>query len=389
MTSPLPSSSSFSSSPGVTMQAYPVRSLDADSDSDSDYDSSTRTRSKSSSNMEMNLISQSFPAGMISDDIDIDVDVDIDIDVDVDVNVTDVEKGQEGSVPAAAASQQEQQQEHSVASEEVMSRGLTTTTTDTTTDDEEEEDEKASFRRKMMLQEETSSSRPAEKRMSIRISGLSHQLRQSVKELHLDVDGDGELDTDEILSAVKHLTTQTKTQSSLRKIVCALCTFLVLLVACVFASTLTAARLVIDTAIDPTSGIMYANTRGGDGDNTHTIMKTALVALSSTATTVAQMTNEDLTVLQAILIGGSTAGVKFQVTGYARSDTEKELVRILVEGGTLTYDRHGITAATGTAKVLLTFAYGEVRTGTHYHLYGPHDVYVSGGLQQQPPTHTS
>mmetsp|Transcript_42523 Transcript_42523/g.43295 ORF Transcript_42523/g.43295 Transcript_42523/m.43295 type:complete len:394 (-) Transcript_42523:195-1376(-) len=393
MTSPLPSSSSFSSSPGVTMQAYPVRSLDADSDSDSDYDSSTRTRSKSSSNMEMNLISQSFPAGMISDDIDIDVDVDIDIDVDVDVNVTDVEKGQEGSVPAAAASQQEQQQEHSVASEEVMSRGLTTTTTDTTTDDEEEEDEKASFRRKMMLQEETSSSRPAEKRMSIRISGLSHQLRQSVKELHLDVDGDGELDTDEILSAVKHLTTQTKTQSSLRKIVCALCTFLVLLVACVFASTLTAARLVIDTTVDPQSGIMYANKRGS-GDNTHhtIIMKTEWAALSSTATTVAQMTNEDLTVLQAILIGGSTAGVKFQVKGYARkgssSETEEE-VRILVEGGTLTYDRHGITAATGTAKVLLTFAYGEVRTGTHYHLYGPHDVYVSGGLQQQPPTHTS
>eukprot|EP00751_Fragilariopsis_kerguelensis_P028561 CAMPEP_0170929660 /NCGR_PEP_ID=MMETSP0735-20130129/14963_1 /TAXON_ID=186038 /ORGANISM="Fragilariopsis kerguelensis, Strain L26-C5" /LENGTH=60 /DNA_ID=CAMNT_0011330877 /DNA_START=125 /DNA_END=304 /DNA_ORIENTATION=+ len=60
MTSPLPSSSSFSSSPGVTMQAYPVRSLDADSDSDSDNDNSTRTRSRSSSNMEMNLISQSF-----------------------------------------------------------------------------------------------------------------------------------------------------------------------------------------------------------------------------------------------------------------------------------------------------------------------------------------
>merc|ERR1712194_334740 len=113
-------------------------------------------------------------------------------------------------------------------------------------------------------------------------------------------------------------------------------------------------------------------------------MKTEWVALSSTATTVTQMTNADLMVLQAILIG-STAGVNFQVTGYARSETEKEEVRVLVEGGTLTYDRQGIIAATGTAKVLLTFAYGEVRTGTHYHLYGPQDVYLSGGLQQQPP----
>jgi len=305
--------------------------------------------------MEMNLVSQSFPAVIISNDVEVDVDVDDD--------VTDVEKGQEGSVTAAA----QQQQENSVASEEVLSRGLTTTTTT-----DEEDDEKASFRSRMMLQQK--SSRPAPK-MSIRISGLSRNLRQSVRDLQLDVDGDGQLDTDEILSAVKHLTTQTKTHSSLRKIVCALCTFSLLLVVCVFASTITAARLVIDTAVDPMSGIMYA--KGG----AHNIMKTEAVAIYSNSTTVAQMTNADLDILKAILPG--TGGVKFQVKGYARKmvGSEDEEVRVLVEGGTLTYDSHGIKDATGNAKVLLTFAYGDLLespSSTHY-LYGPNDVYVSGG----------
>jgi len=300
--------------------------------------------------MEINLISQSFPAGIISNDVDVDVDVDVDD--------TDVEKGQESSVTAVA---QQQQQEHSVASEEVMSRrGLTPT---------DQEDEKASFRSRMMGQQKSSSLAS----MSILISSLSHNLRKSVRDLQLDVDGDGKLDTDEILSAVKHLTTQTKTHSSLRKIVCALCTFLLLLVVCVFASTITAARLAIDTEVDPMSGIMYA--KGG----AHNVMKTEAVAIYSNSTTVAQMTNADLDILKAILPG--TGGVKFQVKGYARKMGSEDEVRVLVEGGTITYDSQGIKDATGNAKVLLTFAYGDLLDSyrsTHY-LYGPNDVYVSGG----------
>jgi len=318
----------------------------------------------------------------MSDGVEIEDDVDSDVD-DTDV-ITDVE--------------------------EVMSRGLTITTTNTTDDeeeDEEDEDEEekaassSSFRNKMMLQQK-SSSNTASRSLCIRIADLSHTLRQSVHELQLDVDGDGQLDTDEILSAVQHLTTQTKTQASLRKMVGALCTFVLLLVVCVFASTLTAARLVQDTTLDPLSGMMYA--KGGNAQH-KIMMKTEAVAIYRTATTttstVATMTNTELEKLQAILPGGTGGGVKFQVKGYARkqmaessdSDSEEEeLVQLLVEGGgTITYDKKGITAATGTAKVLLTFAaYGDgdgdvvfdsssSSSNTHYLYYGPHDVYVSGG----------
>jgi len=293
--------------------------------------------------MEMNLVRQSFPAGIISDDVDVDVDVD----VDADLVAVDVEKGQESSISA--------QQQHSVAIEKVMSGGLTTT----------EEDEKASFRSMMMMQQKCSPSG-----MSIRISDLSHNLRKSVKDLQLDLDGDGQLDTDEILAAVTHLTSQTKKNSSLNKIVCALCTFMILLVVCVFASSITAARLVNDTEVDPISGIMYA--KGGD----HSIMKTDSVAIYSNATTLAKMTNGELDILKAILLGNG--GVKFQVKGYARKGGSDE-VSVLVEGGTITYDSKGIKDATGNAKVLLAFAYGDVLDYSTHYLYSSNDGYVSGG----------
>jgi len=344
-------SSSPSPSPVVTMNAYPVRSLDADSDSDSDTGSSkyTRKTSSKSSNMEMNLVRQSFPAGIISDDVDVDVDVD----ADADLVAVDAEKGQESSVSA--------QEQHSVASEEAWLEDLPTT---------EEEDEKASFRRTMMMQQKSSPSG-----MSIRIADLSHDLRRSVKDLQLDLDDDGQLDTDEILAAVNHLTSQTKKNSSLNKIVCALWAFMIFLVACVFASSITAARLVNDIKVDPINGIMYA--KGGD----HSIIKTGDVAIYSSAPTVAKMTNDELDVLKAILPGNG--GVKFQVKGYARKGDGSDEVRVLVEGGTITYDSKGIKDATGNAKVLLAFAYGftyndVVDYSTHYR-YGPNDGYESGG----------
>jgi len=344
-------SSSPSPSPVVTMNAYPVRSLDADSDSDSDSDTgsskSTRKTNSKSSNMEMNLVRQSFPAGIISDDVDVDVDADADL------VAVDAEKGQESSVSA--------QEQNAVASEEVWLEDLPTT--------EEEEDEKASFRRTMMMQQKSSPSG-----MSIRIADLSHDLRRSVKDLQLDLDDDGELDTDEILAAVNHLTSQTKKNSSLNKIVCALWAFMIFLVACVFASSITAARLVNDIKVDPINGFMYA--KGGD----HSIIKTGDVAIYNSSPTVAKMTNDELDILKAILPGNG--GVKFQVKGYARKGGSDE-VRVLVEGGTITYDSKGIKDATGNAKVLLAFAYGftyndVVDYSTHYR-YGPNDGYESGG----------
>jgi len=226
----------------------------------------------------------------------------------------------------------------------------------------------------MMQQQENSSS------ICIRISDLSHNLRKSVKELKLDGDGDGQLDTNDILWTLKQLTTQTKTHSNLKQLITGLCTFLIILIVCVAALSITAARLVKDTAIDPLSGIMYVNVGGSHSSSSSsssgTIMKTGAVEIYSNSTILAKMTNEELDILKAILPGNGD--VKFQVKGYARNDSNDE-VKVLVEGGTITYDSEGIRDATGNAKVLLTFAYGNVLDYSNHYLYGYYDGYVSGG----------
>jgi len=52
----------------------------------------------------------------------------------------------------------------------------------------------------------------------------------------------------------------------------------------------------------------------------------------------------------------TTGDVKFQIKGYARSKDAEE-VKLLVQGGTITYDLEGIASATGDAEELLDFAY--------------------------------
>merc|ERR1719491_2465804 len=123
----------------------------------------------------------------------------------------------------------------------------------------------------------------------IRISDLSSTVRHSIKALELDVDGDGQLDTDDIFYAMQQLTTQTKTHAKLKQIIVGLCTFLMFLSMCIIASSMTAVRLVQETEIDPVSGIMYVKQQGRGGTtaqhrSSRTIMKTEAVAIYSNTT---------------------------------------------------------------------------------------------------------
>jgi len=183
---------------------------------------------------------------------------------------------------------------------------------------------------------------------SILISSLPINMRKSVEELKLDVNGDGALDTEEIIMAVDNLATKVKDNASLKKIVWILCGFAILLVSCVFGATITAARLSKDTEVDATSGIMYAK------GSAHSTLKTEDVVIYSNSRNIADMTNDELRLLKEILL--TTGDVKFQIKGYARGKDGEE-VKLLVEGGTITYDVEGIASATGDAKELLDFAY--------------------------------
>jgi len=188
----------------------------------------------------------------------------------------------------------------------------------------------------------------------IAIANLPPNLKVAVDELDLDANGDGQLDTGEIIMAVEHLAAKTKANTSLKKIVYVLCGFSVVLVAALFGASIAAARLAKDTSIDPVTGIMYAK----DSDS---IMKTE-EAKFRRSMNFALLSNQELdNLIDFRLTGGD---VKFQVKGYARSTGDdaaavKE-VMLLVEGGTITYDPEGIIDATGDAERLLTFAYGNI-----------------------------
>jgi len=183
----------------------------------------------------------------------------------------------------------------------------------------------------------------------IAIANLPPNLKVAVDELDLDANGDGQLDTGEIIMAVEHLAAKTKANTSLKKIVYVLCGFSVLLVAALFGASITAARLAKDTNIDPVTGIMYAK-------DSNSIMKTE-EAKFRRAMNFALLSNQELDNLINFRL--TQGDVKFQVKGYARSgDAAVKEVMLLVDGGTITYDPEGIIDATGDAERLLTFAYG-------------------------------
>merc|ERR1711957_292136 len=75
--------------------------------------------------------------------------------------------------------------------------------------------------------------------------------------------------------------------------------------------------------------------------------KTEDVVIYSNSRNIADMTNDELRLLKEILL--TTGDVKFQIKGYARGKDGEE-VKLLVEGGTITYDVEGIASATGDAK---------------------------------------
>jgi len=217
----------------------------------------------------------------------------------------------------------------------------------------------SSSSRTMNLVKMTSSQKA--RRSGIDVNDLPYNLKKVVSELKLDTDGNGRLDTKEIVMAVEHLVYKTKANASLKKIVMLLCVFSVFLVAALFGASIAAARLAKDTEMDPITGVMYAK---GDA---HSIMKTK-EAIFIHQENIALMTNDELNGLKAIIM--TSGDVKFQVKGYSRSGTtgttgmnndgnNNQQVMVVVEGGTITYDSQGIMDASGDAERLLTFTYGE------------------------------
>lgn len=95
------------------------------------------------------------------------------------------------------------------------------------------------------------------------------------------------------------------------------------------------------TDIDVHTGIAYA------AGLEHPVLKTEDVIFYSDNMDIAAMTNDELKVLKEILLDDDN--LKFVVKGFGRDaiNYNEEVVHVIVEGGTLTWDSTGIVDASG------------------------------------------
>lgn len=184
---------------------------------------------------------------------------------------------------------------------------------------------------------------------SIRISSLPRQVRESARKL--DINGDGALNHSDVAMALYHLETKKKENKNLRNIIVAFSVLSVLLVACIFGASLAAARLSQEVHVNAANGFAYVK---GTGE----IMKTE-TAMVWEHGGIAELPTKTLNHLAEIIL--ADGDVRFKIKGSARSrDPLNDSVILLVEGGTLTWDRtEGLVDATGHAKTLLEATFGK------------------------------
>jgi len=180
----------------------------------------------------------------------------------------------------------------------------------------------------------------------IRVSMLPADLRGPVKEMKLDLDGDGAISIKELEVIIERLIATKGDNKSLRKWLIYMGIFSILLTCIIFGVSIAAARLSKETTVDPVTGIM--STKGTDQ-----AIHTSPVSYYLETLDVVRMENDDLSALTDIIL--SKGAVELSVKGYSRS-LVKNQVTFLVEGGTVLYGADGYVSATGTAATLLAFA---------------------------------
>jgi len=182
----------------------------------------------------------------------------------------------------------------------------------------------------------------------IRVSKLPDEIQDTIEEMNLDKDGDGNLDRAELGMVIDILKNTTNNNKLLRNIILVFCLFTFLLTGGVFGASIVAARLSKDITVDPLNGIAY-------GKGSKSPMQTEdVIIYSNDSTKIVDKTNGELIALKQIILGDGA--VKFEVKGYARSP-ETNQVGLIVEGGSLLFGEEGIVSATGVAEAMLALAF--------------------------------
>jgi len=185
----------------------------------------------------------------------------------------------------------------------------------------------------------------ATKHTSIRVSALPPDVRASANKL--DKNRDGALGPSSMAFAIQDMDKNKETNRNLKKTIAVFVFLLVLLIGCIFASSITAANISKDINVSSDDGFAYVK-----GSESNQVMKTGEALVTIQGTAIGLLSDDELLQLSQLVLKGG--GLKFTVYGFSRSDT----VTLQVIGGTITYDDIGIIDATGYARALLEHSHG-------------------------------
>jgi len=183
-------------------------------------------------------------------------------------------------------------------------------------------------------------------RSEVRLSQLPVNMHQSTMDLvkELDTDGDGAINVDEFVAAVTSLVKERSTNRNLTKVVTLLSVATFLLIGAMFGVSIVAARLAKDTQLGA-NGML-------EDKHTGSVVKTG-EALFEYKTNILDMNASQLMEVKKLtFLDGE---MQFDVMGYAKSSAGDQ-VMMIVQGGTVTFDKKGISDATDSAKLLIDLA---------------------------------
>jgi len=191
---------------------------------------------------------------------------------------------------------------------------------------------------------------PESNRASILMSAFPDHIKNTVMAMDLDRDNDGELSIGEFVAAFDDLEKKRRSNKNLTRTVIGMVIAMILLIICIFAASLTAARLSKNFVVNPITG--FASVPGAESS---AVMKTTQALYTIDNVTIGELSTSDLGNLEELVL--NSGDLKFIVKGYSRDPFGDKTI-IFVEGGSIVYDPSGIIEAFGNAKIALQATFG-------------------------------
>jgi len=187
-------------------------------------------------------------------------------------------------------------------------------------------------------------------RASVRMSAFPDDIKNTAMKMDLDRNNDGELSIGDFVAAFDDLEQKRRSNKTLTRTIFGMVIAMILLIVCIFAASLTAARLSKNFVVNPITGLAMVS-----GSESPAVMKTTQALYSIDNVTIGELSTSELGNLEQLVL--NSGDLKFIVKGYSRDPFGDKTI-ILVEGGSIVYDPSGIIEAFGNAKIALQATFG-------------------------------